>query len=340
MDDKNFITKKRKNIFLITKITNKNNNQDSEKNNEISKEIQPQSLINISKYVLEFIRQKRVTTYNNVIKHIKTILQSKKEDKIIEKNIQRRVYESINIMSAIGYLNKKKQRIEYIKKDLNNDNIINKNAIKLEDNQNIINKNVIELEEYNIDNKDEDKINKKENKICDLLEKKYREKVQKLEELQKSLIKHYLILKFVEKYTIEKNETEPENKYVVRNKDSNEDKKEKNLIFNIVKFDKDVKAKMIEKEKEKEKVIGFLKKYQPYEIIKRIMAPEMISKLNIIENETKDTNNNNNEEINNQNNENDIVFNYLRNKRIFKDELMFNYSDSNDINNIINSNKK
>ena len=326
MDDKNFITKKRKNIFLITKIANKNNNQDSEKNNEISKEIQPQSLTNISKYVLEFIRQKRVTTYNNVIKHIKTILQSKKEDKTIEKNIQRRVYESINIMSAIGYLNKKKQRIEYIKKDLNNENIINKNVIK--------------LEEQNIDKKDEDKTNKKENKVCDLLEKKYKEKVQKLEELQKNLIKHYLILKFVEKYTIEKNETETENKYVVRNKDSNEDKKEKNLIFNIVKFDKDDKAKMIEKEKEKEKVIDFLKKYQPYEIIKRIMAPEIISKLNIIENETKDTNNNNNEEINNQNNENDIVFNYLRNKRIFKDELMFNYSDSNDINNIINSNKK
>ena len=326
MDDKNFITKKRKNIFLITKIANKNNNQDSEKNNEISKEIQPQSLTNISKYVLEFIRQKRVTTHNNVIKHIKTILQSKKEDKIIEKNIQRRVYESINIMSAIGYINKKKQRIEYIKKDLNNENIINKNVIK--------------LEEQNIDKKDEDKTNKKENKVCDLLEKKYKEKVQKLEELQKNLIKHYLILKFVEKYTIEKNETETENKYVVRNKDSNQDKKEKNLIFNIVKFDKDDKAKMIEKEKEKEKVIDFLKKYQPYEIIKRIMAPEIISKLNIIENETKDTNNNNNEEINNQNDENDIVFNYLRNKRIFKDELLLNYSDSNGINNIINSNKK
>lgn len=326
MDDKNFITKKRKNIFLITKIANKNNNQDSEKNNEISKEIQPQSLTNISKYVLEFIRQKRVTTHNNVIKHIKTILQSKKEDKTIEKNIQRRVYESINIMSAIGYINKKKQRIEYIKKDLNNENIINKNVIK--------------LEEQNIDKKDEDKTNKKENKVCDLLEKKYKEKVQKLEELQKNLIKHYLILKFVEKYTIEKNETETENKYVVRNKDSNEDKKEKNLIFNIVKFDKDDKAKMIEKEKEKEKVIDFLKKYQPYEIIKRIMAPEIISKLNIIENETKDTNNNNNEEINNQNDENDIVFNYLRNKRIFKDELLLNYSDSNGINNIINSNKK
>lgn len=326
MDDKNFMTKKRKNIFLITKITNKNNNQDSEKNNEISKEIQPQSLTNISKYVLEFVRQKRVTTYNNVIKHIKTILQSKNEDKIIEKNIQRRVYESINIMSAIGYINKKKQRIEYIKKDLNNENIITKNEIK--------------LEEQNIDKNDEDKTNKKENKVCDLLEKKYKEKVQKLEELQKNLIKHYLILKFVEKYTIEKNETEQENKYVVRNKDSNEDKKVKNLIFNIVKFDKVVKAKMIEKEKEKEKVIDFLKKYQPYEIIKRIMAPEMISKLNIIENETKDTNNNNNEEINNHNDENDIVFNYLRNKRIFKDELLFNYSDSNGINNIINSNKK
>ena len=340
MDDKNFIIKKRKNIFLITKITNKNNNQDSEKNNEISKEIQPQSLTNISKYVLEFIRQKRVTTYNNVIKHIKKILQSKNEDKIIEKNIQRRVYESINIMTGIGYIHKKKQRIEYIKKDLNNENIISKNEIKLEDNQNIINKNLIKLEEQNIDKNDEDKTNKKENKVCNLLEKKYKEKIQKLEELQKNLIKHYLILKFFEKYAIENNEAEPKNKYVVRNKDTNEDKKEKKLIFNIVKFDKHAKAKMIEKEKEKEKVIGFLKKYHPYEVIKRIMAPEMISKLNIIENETKDTNNNNNEEINNQNDENDIVFNYLRNKRIFKDELLFNYSDSNDINNIINSNKK
>ena len=225
MDDKNFIIKKRKNIFLITKITNKNNNKDSEKNNEISKEIQPQSLTNISKYVLEFIRQKRVTTYNNVIKHIKKILQSKNEDKIIEKNIQRRVYESINIMTGIGYIHKKKQRIEYIKKDLNNENIISKNEIKLEDNQNIINKNLIKLEEQNIDKNDEDKTNKKENKVCNLLEKKYKEKIQKLEELQKNLIKHYLILKFVEKYTIEKNETETENKYVVRNKDSNEDKK-------------------------------------------------------------------------------------------------------------------
>ena len=310
MDNKKLLKRKRKNLFLIKKINGNNNSQNSEINNDKSKENNPQSLTNISKYVLEFLQQKKITTYNNIIKYIKNIFQFKNEDKAL-KNIQRRVYESINIMSAIGYIRKKKQKLEYIKKDSNNENKINKNEIKLEEPNNCKNGEKIK--------------DKKKSKKCDLLEEKYKEKMEKLESLQKNLIKHYLILKFYEKYAVENNESEPEIKDMITNrKDINDDSKEKKLFFKIIKYDKSAKSKQLDKEKEKEKVIDLLKKYQPYEIIKRIMAPEMISKINKIENETKDTNN---EEIINQNNEKDIVFKYLRNKKIFKEELIPKYNN-------------
>ena len=91
-----------------------------ESNDKISTDTQKHSLIYISKLVFEYIKNIIYTTGNEVTEHIKNILQSKKDEQLNQKNIQRRVYDAINVMSAIGLIKKNKQKIQYIKEDKEN----------------------------------------------------------------------------------------------------------------------------------------------------------------------------------------------------------------------------
>lgn len=83
------------------------------------------SLISISKEVFKYIKQKGETKGSEVTNHILKLLQSK-GNKLNYKNIQRRVYDAINVMSAIGVIIKDKGNISYINHN-NNSNSFNRN---------------------------------------------------------------------------------------------------------------------------------------------------------------------------------------------------------------------
>ena len=144
-----FLNKKRA-IFKITKVkkmkfsyksfvkpikenTDTNNNFENESDSENkNKEITRNSLISISKEVYKFIKQKHYTKGSDVTNHILNVLSSKKV-KLNYKNIQRRVYDAINVMCAIGLINKEKGNITFIsndEKNINNDKINNVNLNK------------------------------------------------------------------------------------------------------------------------------------------------------------------------------------------------------------------
>ena len=129
-----YLNKKRA-IFKITKVpkmkfqyksiikqikqnTKPKNNFIQEIEND-HKEITRNSLISISKEVYKFIKQKHYTKGSDVTNHILDVLSSKKA-KLNYKNIQRRVYDAINVMCAIGLINKEKGNITFISNDEKN----------------------------------------------------------------------------------------------------------------------------------------------------------------------------------------------------------------------------
>ena len=289
------IIKEKKKPLRNNTYINYNTNSKKKKRIDKLKESQRQSLLAISHLVLEYIKKKKKQTGNQITEFVQNILQLKNNDKLTQKNIQRRVYDSINVMIGFGRIKKNKEELEYV----NNDS--NKN-INLKENDNEYEINQIKNIEEEMSG-DEDK-DEEENNIED--EKQYKEKLKKLEELQKLLIKQYLTIKFHEKYGKINNDSK---------KDINDKLKSNSVIS--------------------------------YDTIKKIIAPEILAKLN------KEDNNNiynidikkeNNNEVNiinkinfNKNKENnnidkinekeDEVFNYLKNIKLFRDELTFNINN-------------
>ena len=326
-----YLRKKRKKIFIIKKqIKKKKFKIMPISNNDNSKENIKQTLINISKLVLEYIKEKGKTTLIEIISHIMNVLNINDNDESMQKNIHRRVYDSINIMNALGRIKKNNNEIEY----LNYDNIDTTDMNEKETNQ-ITNK----------DKNNEIKINSK--KYDD---EEYGEKQKILEGLQKSLIEKYLVLKFYQKFRTQNFETpknDRENTIKYKMKDSEK-----------IKLIEDSNISSINTKTKINNISSF-------DIIKRIMAPEILSKLN-----QKDINENNkgaifcenskknNENLekdnklikniknksdeeriningkqkvkfqiknNNKNNElDDEAFNYLKNVHFFMDELTYN----------------
>ena len=133
----NYLGKKREIIFSIVK-TNKaskdlfklNNKLKSDKNSkqnnsnlaEGDSSDQPYSLSKICKFVYEFIKKAGVTTGSQVTQHILNVLKSQKKDDQF-KNIQRRVYDSINVMSAAGVIKKDNKEIRYIRNEKEKNNL-------------------------------------------------------------------------------------------------------------------------------------------------------------------------------------------------------------------------
>ena len=205
MEEKmHYLRKKRKKIFIIKKqIKKKKFKIMPISNNVNSKENIKQTLINISKLVLEYIKEKGKTTLIEIISHIMNVLNINDNDESMQKNIHRRVYDSINIMNALGRIKKNNNEIEY----LNYDNIDITDMNEKETNQ-ITNK----------DKNNEIKINSK--KYDD---EEYGEKQKILEGLQKSLIEKYLVLKFYQKFRTQNFETpknDKENTIKFKMKDS------------------------------------------------------------------------------------------------------------------------
>ena len=255
----------------------------NENDDNLSTETKKHSLIGISKLVFEYLKTIVHTTGNEVTEHIKNVFKSKKNDQSNQKNIQRRVYDAINVMCAVGLIRKNKQEIQFLKKNNQERNIIRINN---------------EINESQI--KEEDK--------KDNIDEKVKEKMEELEEKRKKLIKNYLTLKFYEKYS-KLNENYPQRKF----------QKKLEFPFDLIKYDNSSPIKIISKEDNSRYLILSNSKFvhlTPYDIIKKLISSDILLKLNessnnINENKSnskKSTNDNSLlDEINSNLNNNSII---------------------------------
>ena len=292
----------------------------SKKNEKNNLKIQKHSLINISNLVYDFLKKTVHTTGNEVTTHIKNIIQSN-NNQPNQKNIQRRVYDAINVMCAVGLIKKNKQEIKFI-------NYKNKNnAIK------------------SINNINEEK----EEEKSDETEEKINEKNNELQEKRNQLIKSYLTLKFYEKYN-KLNKTNPLRMY--------ENKLE--FPFDLIIYDKTSDFHMQSKDDSSRYLLLSNSEFihlNPYEIIKKLISYDIFLKLNenlnnVSENKSnskKSTKSNslieeansnidknkliseNNSQLNytkksKEEKDEDFIFEYLRNIKIFVDEIINNFS--------------
>ena len=303
-DHKKHLGKKRQKIFSIEKVYNKgtpknlskqkiilsqmshifptkekmlptpfefNSNLD-ESQDKLSNENQRHSLIGISRLVYKYLKEVENTTGNEVTEHIKNVLKPKKNDQSNQKNIQRRVYDAINVMCAVGLIKKNKQEITFLKKNKENNNNINLN-------NNIINEN--ENNNINIEIKEE----------TSDLGQAIKEKTMELEEKRKYLIKQYIYLQFYEKYT-KLNETFPQRKY----------QKKIEFPFDLIKYDSTSPFRIKSKDDLTRHLIvsnsGFVH-LSPYDIIKRLISQDILAKVN--ESQINDNNSNANSNKNKSN---------------------------------------
>ena len=105
--------KRFKKIFKIVKTEKKRKDVINEKIDYIEPSISnPNSLISISKEVFQYLQSNHKTRGNNVTQYILEQLNISHDDMSF-KNIQRRVYDAINVMHAIGLLQKDKNTLHY-----------------------------------------------------------------------------------------------------------------------------------------------------------------------------------------------------------------------------------
>ena len=215
----------------------------SKKNEKNNLKIQKHSLINISNLVYDFLKKTVHTTGNDVTTHIKNIIQSN-NNQPNQKNIQRRVYDAINVMCAVGLIKKNKQEIKFI-------NYKNKNnAIK----------SINDINE------------EKEEEKSDETEEKINEKNNELQEKRNQLIKSYLTLKFYEKYN-KLNKSNPLRMY--------ENKLE--FPFYLIIYDKTSDLHMRSKDDSSRYLLLSNSEFihlNPYEIIKKLISYDIFLKLN------------------------------------------------------------
>ena len=290
----------------------------SKKNEKNNLKIQKHSLINISNLVYDFLKKTVHTTGNDVTTHIKNIIQSNNNQKK-KKNIQRRVYDAINVMCAVGLIKKNKQEIKFI-------NYKNKNnAIK----------SINDINE------------EKEEEKSDETEEKINEKNNELQEKRNQLKKSYLTLKFYEKYN-KLNKTNPLRMY--------ENKLE--FPFDLIIYDKTSDFHMQSKDDSSRYLLLSNSEFihlNPYEIIKKLISYDIFLKLNENLNNVSENRSNSKkstksnsliEEANSNIDKNklisenysqlnytkkskdekdeDFIFEYLRNIKIFVDEIINN----------------
>ena len=288
--------KKRKEIFIINKCRKNNHAKNS--------------LIDISKLILDYIKQSKNKTGNQITKYIINSLQPENEDKLIEKNIQRRVYDSINVMNSLGIIEKNKQNIKYIPIKKNNNSEKNKVSYLKEININEIrNKNEKENDEF-------------KTKFIENLNKK-----KQLRTLQKILINKYITLKSYEN-SLEQNKNIREminmNYFFPNNILSSKMNTENYSIIKKEELKISSQKKILNKTKE------IKRKKLAQELLTKLGKNNDRDKNNIFEknkNTTKILKNKTNignkdiEKIKENNLNEDIVFNYLKNIKLFKKEL-------------------
>ena len=121
------------------------NSNGNEKELLLENSVKINSLINISKEVKHFIKMKQQTTYHEVTKYILNLLREKLNNGnvITYKNVQRRVYDAINVMCSLKIIEKENTTLTYYK--------FNQNKLKeeIENKRNILISKYIELQCYN-----------------------------------------------------------------------------------------------------------------------------------------------------------------------------------------------
>jgi hypothetical protein len=123
---------KKTKIFKIVKTERKKNQPVTEEFEEEEIKTNPNSLINISREVYKYLESNNKTKGNNVTQYILEQLNISQDDMSF-KNIQRRVYDAINVMHAIGLLDKEKN-VLYYKGDTNFKNKFVANSSKKHNN--------------------------------------------------------------------------------------------------------------------------------------------------------------------------------------------------------------
>ena len=303
MKSKKFIGQKRNRIFAIEKYEKENENE--EKTEKVKRP--KYSLIEISKLVLDYIKKEKNKTGNEITEHILKAFKPEKNEKI-QKNIQRRVYDAINIMNAAGLIQKNKQQIKYIplkEKNKNENNF--KNAIKL-------NFNEINVEEV-----------MKEKKA---LEEEYLQKLNQLNMLRQVLLEKYIKLQNYQnnininnkKEKNIKNNYEKKN-FVKGNKIIKYEKENVNTSFEDNKTNNTKKTFKLRTEKivpEFNKINALKKKTEKLNIfkIKNINSKEEND--NYLKCQKDKINIRNNIINSNINNNEDIVLNYLKKINLYK----------------------
>ena len=278
-EPKKFLCKKRKNkIFSIEKLRNKDEKNKNPK----------YSLIEISKLVLNYIKQEKHKTGNEITEYVLNYLKPGNDEKI-QKNIQRRVYDSINVMNAAGLIQKNKQQIKYIpRKNKNND-----------EKMKITKANIIEIN--------------KEKNIKEINDKnqEYLDKLKQLNLLQQILIKKYITLKMYENKSNLNNDNNEEKK-IIQNKF--------NITKNKIKYDsKNIKDnEKFKNSDDKSYNTNIDKDIKNFNII-RIYDDEEEDNNYLNKIRSEDANIGNIKEMNNNE---DIVFNYIKNLKLFKKELL------------------
>ena len=303
MKSKKFIGQKRNRIFAIEKYEKENENE--EKTEKVKRP--KYSLIEISKLVLDYIKKEKNKTGNEITEHILKAFKPEKNEKI-QKNIQRRVYDAINIMNAAGLIQKNKQQIKYIplkEKNKNENNF--KNAIKL---------NFNEINEEEV---------MKEKKA---LEEEYLQKLNQLNMLRQVLLEKYIKLQNYQnnininnkKEKNIKNNYEKKN-FVKGNKIIKYEKENVNTSFEDNKTNNTKKTFKLRTEKvvpEFNKINALKKKKEKLNIfkIKNINSKEEND--NYLKCQKDKINIRNNIINSNINNNEDIVLNYLKKINLYK----------------------
>lgn len=244
----NYLGKKREKIFSIVKQKKSSKNllkskSKSDKKTKTDTSKQPYSLYKICRLVFEFLKKARDTTGSQVTDFVINALHSKRNDDQF-KNIQRRVYDSLNVMTAAGFIIKDNKKIRFLRNEIEDRNEKEKN-----------NYFTIELKEES----DDDFI---------------KEKKKELEEKQKYLIKRYLNLKFKQKYQ-KLNEA-----YSQR-----ESQKKLSFPFDLFIYNHSSPMKIVQNEDFTRALLLSSQKiihYSPYDIIKRLVSVDILSKLNDI----------------------------------------------------------
>ena len=303
MKSKKFIGQKRNRIFAIEKYEKENENE--EKTEKVKRP--KYSLIEISKLVLDYIKKEKNKTGNEITEHILKAFKPEKNEKI-QKNIQRRVYDAINIMNAAGLIQKNKQQIKYIplkEKNKNENNF--KNAIKL---------NFNEINEEEV---------MKEKKA---LEEEYLQKLNQLNMLRQVLLEKYIKLQNYQNNININNKKEKNIKnnyqkknFVKGNKIIKYEKENVNTSFEDNKTNNTKKTFKLRTEKivpEFNKINALKKKTEKLNIfkIKNINSKEEND--NYLKCQKDKINIRNNIINSNINNNEDIVLNYLKKINLYK----------------------